>query len=104
MRRLISIVLTLLVILGVNYATAHYTNSKFIDFSFLVGLAFSIIIWFFTSKGGVSSQYTNVLIQEQTTNFKMAKEKYEFSPNVVFLTALVYTIVSIIVTIIYYRS
>lgn len=102
MKRLISIFLTLLVLLGINYFLAKSTNTTFIDFSFAVGFILSVLVWFFTSKGGFTSQFADTMIQGQTTNFKMKQQRHKFSPNIVFLTTLTYTIVSLIITIIYY--
>lgn len=104
MKRLISIVLTLFVLLGLNYVIASITNTRFIDCSFVVGLVLSTIIWFFSSKGGLTSRLSDGMIQAQTANFKLKGDDYKFSPNIVFFTALVYTFFSIVFTFIYYRS
>lgn len=104
MKRFISIIVTLLVLFGVNYAVAYFTNTKFIDYSFVVGLVFSIIIWFFTSKGGLTSRITDGIVQMESTNFKLKSDTYKFSPNTAFITALAYTLVAIISTFYYYRE
>ena len=104
MKRFISIIVTLLVLFGINYAVAYFTNTKFIDYSFGVGLVFSIIIWFFTSRGGLTSRLTDGIVQMETTNFKLKADTYKFSPNTAFLTSLAYTLVAIICTIYYYRQ
>ncbi|KQL52310.1 hypothetical protein AN964_01290 [Heyndrickxia shackletonii] len=104
MKRIISIFVTLLILLGINYAVAYYTNTKFIDYSFGVGLVFSIIIWFFTSKGGLTSRITDGIVQMESTNFKLKADTYKFSPNAAFFTSLAYTLVAIIITFYYYRQ
>ena len=104
MKRIISGVITLIVLVGTNFIVSKSTNTNFIDFSLGVGLIMSVIIWFFTSKGGVTSTYTDVTMQSQTTNWKMKKEKHKFNPNIAFYTAVIYTLVSIVFTFIYYKD
>ena len=95
---------TLLVLIGFCVGLAYLTDTKFIDFSFFIGLIATVIIWFFTSKGGVSSGYVDTMIQKDATNFKMKSDEYKFKPNIIFLTSLTYTIVSFIAMLIHYRS
>lgn len=103
-KRFISIIITLLALLGINFAVAYLTKTKFIDYSFVVGLIFSIIIWFFTSKGGLTSRWTDGIVQIESTNFKLKSETYKFLPNISFITSLVYMLVSVIITFYYYRK
>ncbi|WLD94552.1 hypothetical protein [Alkalihalobacillus sp. AL-G] len=104
MKKLLTIALTMIVLLGLNYAASFLSGVKFIDVSFAVGLLVGVIIWFFTSKGGFSSNYLDSMTQAQSTNFKMEKETHKFSPNAAFYTAVTYTIVSIVITLFMYRS
>lgn len=104
MKRLITILLTLLLLVGVNYFITVFFPVKFVDYAFVVGMLVSFIIWFFTSKGGVSSTIADSSIAQQTTNFKMEKQAYSFSPNLAFFTALAYTLLSFIMMFIYYRD
>jgi amino acid transporter len=103
MKRLITIIITLLILLGLSYAVTYYTHTKFIDFSFFVGLVVTVIVWFFTSKGGFTSRNAEMMIQSQT-GIKLEKQKYEFSPNVVFFTSLAYTLISLVTMLYQYRS
>lgn len=73
------------------------------DYSFFVGLAVTIIIWFFTSKGGLTTKNTDMLVQS-TTGIKMEHQKFEFSPNLAFITSLIYAIVTFAVMLYQYRS
>lgn len=86
MKKLITIFITLLVLTGLSYGITYYTHSKFIDYSFFIGLAVTVIIWFFTSKGGYTSRNLDVSVQG-TTGIKVDQQKYEFSPNFAFLTS-----------------
>jgi hypothetical protein len=102
-KRLISIIITLLILIGLSYGITYYMNTKFIDFAFFIGLTVSVIIWFFTSKGGYSSRNLDTSVQG-TTGIKTEKQKYEFSPSIALLTSLAYTAFSFVMLLIYYRS
>jgi hypothetical protein len=103
-KKALTIIITLLVLIGLCYGITYFTNTNFIDFSFFTGLVTTVIIWFFASKGGFASQYVDAMVQKDTTNFKMKSDKYKFKPNIVFLTSLTYTIISFVAMLIYYRS
>jgi hypothetical protein len=103
MKRIITIVITLLVLTGLSYGISYYTHTSFIDYAFFIGIVVTVIIWFFTSKGGFTSRNIDMTIQG-TTGIKANEQKYEFSPNVAFITSLVYTIIMLIAVIYYYRS
>lgn len=102
MKRLITIIITSLILLGLSYAVTYYTHTKFIDFSFFVGLVVTVIVWFFTSKGGFTSRNAEMMVQSQT-GIKIEKQKYEFSHNVVFFTSLAYTLISLVTMLYQYR-
>ena len=103
MKRLITIAITLLVLLGISFGVAHYTQTKFIDFSFFTGLAVTVIIWFFTSKGGFTSRHTDMQVQG-ATGIKVEQQKFVFSPNLAFITSLSYTIITFVAMLYHYRS
>lgn len=102
-RRLITIALTLLVLIGLSVGVAFFTHTAFIDYSFLIGMAATVIIWFFTSKGGGVSRRFDMIIQG-STGIKMESEKFEFSPNYAFFTSLAYTIITVAAVFYHYRS
>jgi uncharacterized membrane protein len=104
MKKLLIAIATLLIMPLITYIVVNLLNINFIDYAFLIALIITTIIWYSASKGGFTSNYTNVIIQSQTTNFKMRKEKLEFTPNIVFFTALGYTIFILILTIYYYKD
>ena len=104
LKKVSKIFLTFLSLVSMNFAISNFTHTKFIDFAFAVGLIGCGAIWFFTSKGGITSSYTDSISQAQTTNFKMKKEKFSFTPNIPFYTALIYTVVSAVITYIYYKD
>ncbi|MFF2752423.1 hypothetical protein ACFVR1_01550 [Psychrobacillus sp. NPDC058041] len=102
-RRLINIVITLLVLLSLSFGISFFTHTKFLDYSFFIGLAVTIIIRFFTSKGGFGSRHLHMSIQG-STGIRMESQKFEFSPNIAFFTSLAYTIIAIAAVLYYYRS
>lgn len=103
MKKIITIIITLLVLLGLSFGGTIFLNKNFLDYAYIVGILVSIFIWFFTSKGGFTSRSADMMIQSQT-GIKMEKQKYEFSPNLAFITSLVYTIVTFAVMVYEYRS
>lgn len=103
MKRLITIAITLVVLLGLGFGITYYTHTKFIDYSFVIGLIATIIIWFSTSKGGFTSRHMDMTIQG-STGIRMETQKFEFSPNIAFLTSLAYTIISFGAMLYHYRS
>jgi hypothetical protein len=103
MKVLINIIITLLVLLGLSFGITYLTHTKFIDYSFVIGMAATVIIWFGTSKGGFTSRHMDMTIQG-TTGIRMEGQKFEFSPNLVFFTSLAYTIITLAAMIYHYRS
>jgi hypothetical protein len=75
--------ITFLVLTGLSYGITYYTHTKFIDYSFFIGLAVTVMIWFFTSKGGYTSRYLDMTIQG-TTGVKVDQQKYEFFHQMLF--------------------
>ncbi|WML42020.1 hypothetical protein RCG19_10570 [Neobacillus sp. OS1-2] len=103
MKTLLNIIITILVLVGLCYGITYLTHTKFIDYSFVIGMAATIIIWFSTSKGGLTSRNTDMIIQG-TTGIKMEGQKFEFSPNIAFFTSLAYTILTFAAMLYHYRS
>jgi hypothetical protein len=103
MKVVINIVITLFVLLGLSYGITYLTETKFIDYSFVIGIGATIIIWFSTSKGGFTSRNLDMTIQG-STGIKMEQQKFEFSPNIAFITSLAYTILTFAAMLYHYRS
>lgn len=103
MKKIVSIVITLLILFGASYGVSYFLHKNFIDYAFLVGIVISLGIWFFTSKGGYTSNNTDRMIQIQI-GMKVDKQKYEFTPNLAFFTSLVYTIVTFALMIYAYKN
>jgi hypothetical protein len=90
-------------LLGLSFGITYLTNTKFIDYSFVIGLVATILIWFSTSKGGFTSRNMDMSIQG-STGIKMEQQKFEFSPNIVFFSTLAYTILTFAAMLYHYRS
>jgi hypothetical protein len=103
MKKIAFSLLTFGVIVFVNWGVSLFFNVGFIEYSFFVGLAFVILIKFFNSSGGFTTNLTRLTIQSHT-GIKIDEEKQVFTPSIAFYIAIIYTIISLIVTIIYYKD
>ncbi|GIN38065.1 hypothetical protein [Heyndrickxia oleronia] len=103
MKKLLKIFTTLIILFILSFGTAYFTNTKVIDITFFVGVIVTVIIWFFSSKGGITSHSLDMQVQS-TTGYKIEQQRYKFSPTITFLTSLIYTIISLIVLLIYYKD
>ena len=103
-KKILTILITIFVLVGLSLAITYFTHSNFIDYAFLVGLIATVAIWFFTSKGGgMGTRHLDMSIQG-STGIRMEDKKFEFSPNIAFLTSVAYSILTIAAMIFYYRS
>jgi Na+/H+ antiporter NhaB len=102
-KKVLTIIITLLVLLGLSFGVTYFLNKNFLDYAFIVGILVSIAIWFFTSKGGLTSKNAEMMTQSQT-GIKVETQKYEFSPNLAFITSLVYTLVTLGVMVYEYKN
>ena len=102
-RKLLTIIITLLFLFGLSFGMTYFTHAEFTDYSFFIGLAATIIIGFFTSKGGFGTRRLDMTIQG-STGIKMESQKFSFTPNMVFITSLAYTIVTLVAMLFHYRS
>jgi hypothetical protein len=84
MKVIITIVITLLFLLGLSFGITYLTHTKFIDYSFLIGLIATVIIWASNSKGGFTSR--------------------QMEPNIAFFTSLAYTIITLGAMLYHYRN
>ncbi|MBU5465928.1 hypothetical protein KQI49_03685 [Virgibacillus sp. MSJ-26] len=103
MRNIIVIITTLVVLVGLGYLIAYFTYSAFIDYAGILGIAVTVIIWFFNSKGGHASRLADAKVQGYTDQ-KLQKQKYAFTPNIAFYTSLVYSVIMLIALIYHYRE
>jgi len=103
MKKLIFTVITLGILFGLTWLVADFMHGKMIEYAFIVGLIVTFSIKFFTSSGGFSSDNTRLIVQSQTgikveDEPKVQIEGKSFS----FIVSLLFTIVSLFVTVIYY--
>lgn len=103
MKNVIVSVVTLTLMIVINYAAASLFRWSFIDLSLFVGLVFVLGIRFFTSSGGMSSNMVRVQVQSMT-GIKVEEEKETFKPTYAYYTAILYTIISLFSIIIYYKD
>ncbi|MBH0155354.1 hypothetical protein IHV10_03190 [Fictibacillus sp. 5RED26] len=103
MKHVISCIITVILMLVVNYVVANLLGVTFIDFSLFVGLIFALTIRFFTSKGGISSNMVRMQAQAMT-GIKIEEEKATFKPSYPYYTAIIYTLVSLVSIFVYYKD
>ena len=103
-RKLLTIIMTLLVLTGLSFGVAYFTHSNFIDCSGFIGIGAIIAIWFFTSKNdGYVTRRLDLSIQG-STGIRIEDKRFEFSSNTAFLTSVAYTIITIAAILYHYRS
>ena len=104
-------IFTIGIILLVNWGAATFFNSNFFEWSFLSGLAVTIIIRFFNSSGGFMSDLTDSRLMSTNNDeqwaatevwTKIDRQKRSFRKTTAFYVALCYTVVTGIITLIYY--
>lgn len=103
MKQFITIAITLFILLEFNFGVTLLTEAKFINYSFIVGLVVSAIIWFFTSKGGFTSRHIDITVQG-ISGIKDKQQEFEVSLNTALFTSAAYTVISLVITLIYYQS
>ncbi|MDR7071726.1 hypothetical protein [Fictibacillus barbaricus] len=103
MGKFVSCLLTLIVLVGINFGLAKLISWQFIDLSVFVGLAMTLIIRYFTSTGGMSSNLVRMQAQA-VTGIKVEETKSTFKPTYAYYTSLSYTIASAIAIFIYYKD
>ncbi len=94
--------LTLVAIVIINFL-GTFMGLTFLDASIFSGILSAGIIHFFTSSGGFTSNQLRLIVQAQT-GYKMNEERVTINPSYAFYTAIVYTIVSLVVTFVYYKE
>jgi len=113
LKKIIWAIISLVIILLLNWGTATLFNNDFIDWSFLTGLAVTIIVAFFNSSGGFMSDLADSRLQSTNNDeywaatevwSKIDRQKRQFRPSISFYIALLYTIIAGILSLIYYKG
>lgn len=104
MKKLLIVISTIMIMPILTLFITKIFNIPFMDYAFIIAFMITVILWYASSKGGVTANYMNMAAQTQTTNFKMEQEKFVFNPSIVFFSAVGYTIVVLIMTIVYYKD
>lgn len=111
MKKVIWPILTLVAILFVNGGLAILFDHHFLDWSFLTGLGATIIIAFFHSSGGFTSDLIDAKFQSNENDFlqmeawtKIDRQKREFHSTPSLYVAICYTIIAGIITFIHYKD
>lgn len=110
MGKIIWSIITLGLIFATNWGVAEAFQNQFLDWAFLTGLASAIVIHFFNSSGGFTSDLTDSILQsgleenELTDKVWTRLDRIErhFKATPAFYVAMVYTVLSGIVSLFYY--
>ncbi|EJQ98985.1 hypothetical protein [Bacillus cereus] len=101
MKKVLGVLGTLIIEGIIVYILAKFMGWNFIDMTLFAGICFTLIIGFFSSKGGFTSNKVRLQVQAQT-GIKMDEEKFEFNMNPIFVGSIIYIIVSLLFVVIGY--
>ena len=101
MKKLITAIITLGVLFGATWLVSNFMHAKMIEYAFIVSLIVTFIIKFFTSSGGYTSNIVKISVQSQT-GIKDESPVHMTGKSFSFKVSLIFTIISLVVTIIYY--
>lgn len=103
MKRIIFAFLSFIVILLTNLFAAKIFNLPFFELSFATGLMFTLIIGFCSSEGGATSEMLDVNVKRFLEKESRTSSHFlKFYNSILFVVALVYTVISAILSIIVY--
>lgn len=104
MKKLVTVLITLLILLSINFFASKVFNISFLELSFFTGLICSCIITFFTTKGGITTVMHDFKTKvEYRTNFQPEdNEFFKLYFSTPLLISLLYTIISAIIIIVIY--
>ncbi|SFE07800.1 hypothetical protein SAMN05216238_10813 [Lentibacillus persicus] len=103
MKKVISWSILSSIIIGlVVWVTSIIFTFSYSEWSFFIGLALSVVLFFFNSSGGALSK--GATLEASESGWKIQKENNELKVNVgvVFYGSVLYTIISLIIKIILY--
>ncbi|HEY9576972.1 MAG TPA: hypothetical protein VIR64_04805 [Pseudobacillus sp.] len=103
MKKVVSFILTLFILSGATYGLTLLIEGNFFDYSFIIGLIGVVLIKFFNSSGGFTSDNLDMHLQSQT-GIKQDRQLKSFDPPISFYAAILYTVVSFSLMLFYYRQ
>jgi hypothetical protein len=101
MKKVLGVLGTLIIEGIIIYILARFIGWNFIDITFFAGICITVIIGFFSSKGGFSSNRVRLQVQAQT-GIKMDEEKFVFNMNPIFIGSIIYIVLSLLFVVIGY--
>ncbi|WP_242218676.1 hypothetical protein [Bacillus cereus group sp. BfR-BA-01380] len=103
MKKGLGLLATIIIEAGIVYVLSKILGWSFIDLTFFAGICFVIITYYFSSKGGFSSN--SVRLQAQARfGIKVEEEEFELRVDPILIGSIVYTILSLILVVISYWS
>ena len=103
MKKLILGIITAIALVASNYLLSNLFKVEFLELSFLTGLLFTIVIGFFSSEGGFTTELTNITYKKFMPSENRTKDHFvKFHFNIPFIISLAYTIIFALVSLITY--
>ncbi|MFF2755765.1 hypothetical protein ACFVR1_18895 [Psychrobacillus sp. NPDC058041] len=103
MRKMITLLITVVSLGIVNWIITFLFNASFIDIAIPFGIVAIFIIYIFTNKSGTKSRQMDVQIQGQT-GIKMDFTHRVNSVSFVFIGSLIYFLLTLVVSFFIYRE
>lgn len=89
------IIISLIIESVLTFLVASAFSVRFIEVMFFMGLLFACGIFYFTSGGGLSSNFFSSL-QSAGTGIIQKRESFEFKSGPVFLTSVIFCIIGLV--------
>lgn len=103
MKNWIYSLLSLIVLVTINFLFSKLFNTSFIEMSFLTGLLISVIIFYFSSEGGFFTSKTDLPIKHLLESESRRNTHFlRFYISFPFIVSVLYTIIAAILSIIVY--
>ncbi|MGD6817759.1 hypothetical protein ACQCVE_11905 [Metabacillus sp. 113a] len=103
MKKVISILLTGLVLAGTSWTISFYAGGEAADYAFFVGLLGFALIYFFSSSGGAFSNTVDVALQS-ATGTKMEHQKHKFQISYALIAAGIFTLFALLIMLVKYAE
>lgn len=87
--------LTLLIETIVTFTLSHLLSIRFIEFMFLIGLAFTVFIFWFSSSGGTVSNFIDSH-NRALTQYIQERESFKIRRGTAFYASILYLFIGLI--------
>lgn len=101
---IIGVLFVLSVLAGITYILANHYETRYLQVMFYVGLVSTLVIYFFSSKGGVSQQREDLMARSgmNISTYDPKLFSYSLNINPFFVGSIVFFVGSIVLATFYY--